>query len=233
MDQVFLLNQNIENFFEVKRQASVAVVNLTAAYDNVWHPGLTCKLMRLLPDKRMVQMIMELVRNQSFTLTTGDSNQSRLHLLNNGVPQGSVLDPLLFNIYTYDLPSTISRKFAYVDNLALLHSFGNWKDLEGTFSQDITKLSAYLQTWRLKLRHTKTVITTFHLNNREDKRELKDYNNNNKLLPFCPTPFYIRVKLNRLFSLPSSGIADWCWAISFVDAQIGYRSFTELRMQCF
>ena len=80
----------------------------------------------------MVRMIMELVRNRSFTLTTGDSKQSRLRRLKNGVPQGSVLAPVLFNVYTYDLPSMISRKFAYADDLALLHSYGNWKDLEGT-----------------------------------------------------------------------------------------------------
>ena len=79
----------------------------------------------------MIRIIMDLVRNRSFTLTTGDSKQSRLRRLKNGVPQGSVLAPLLFNIYMYDLPSMISRKFAYADDLALLHSSGNWKDLEG------------------------------------------------------------------------------------------------------
>ena len=144
----------------------------------------------------MVRMIMEFVRNRSFTLTTGDSKQSRLHRLKNGVPQGSVLSLLLFNIYTYDLPSMISRKFVYADDLALLHSSGNWKDLEETLSQDMSTLSAYLQTWRLKLSHTKTVTTAFHLNNREAKRELKVYNNG-RLLPFCPTPTYLGVKLSR------------------------------------
>ena len=104
--------------------------------------------------------------------------------------------PLLFNIYTYDLPSTISRKYAYADDLPLLHSSGNWKDLKGTLSQDMSTLSAYLQTWRLKLSHTKTVTAAFHLNNREAKRELKVYNNS-RLLPFCPTPTYLGVKLDR------------------------------------
>ena len=130
------------------------------------------------------------------TLTTSDSKQSRLRCLENGVPQGSVLALLLFNIYTYDLPSMISRKFAYADDLALLHSSGNWKDLERTLSQDMSTLSAYLQTWRLKLSHTKTVTTAFHLNNREAKHELKVYNNS-RLLPFCPTPTYLGVKLDR------------------------------------
>ena len=141
-------------------------------------------------------MIIELVRNRSFTLTTGDSKQSMLHRLKNGVSQGSVLAPLLFNIYTYDLPSMISRKFAYADDLALLHSSGNWKDLEGTLSQDMSTLLAYLQTWRLKLSHTKTVTAAYHLNNREAKRELKVYSDD-ILLPFCPTPTYLGVKLDR------------------------------------
>ena len=144
----------------------------------------------------MVKIIMKLARNRRFTLTTYDSKQSRLRHLKNGVPQGSVLAPLLFNIYTYDLPSMISRKFAYADDLALLYSFGNWKNLERTLSQDMSTLSAYLQTWRLKLSHTKTVTAAFHLNNREAKRELKFYNND-KYLPFCPTPTYLGVKLDR------------------------------------
>ena len=158
----------------------------------------------------MVRMFMELVRNRSFTLTTNDSKQSRLRRLKNGVPQVSVLALLLFNIYTYGLPSMISRKFAYSDDLALLRSSGNWKDLEGTLSQDMSTLLAYLQTWRLKFSHTKTVTAAFHLNNREAKRELKVYNNG-RLLPFCPTPTYLGVKLERSLahvSSPFSGIAQ-------------------------
>ena len=139
---------------------------------------------------------MELIRNRSFTLSIGDSKRSRLRRLRNGLPQGSVLAPLLFNIYTYDLPSTISQKYAYADDLALMHTSKDWKTLEGTLSQDMTTLSAYLQTWRLKLSHTKTVTTAFHLNNREAKRELKIFNNG-KLLPYCPTPTYLGVKLDR------------------------------------
>ena len=109
---------------------------------------------------------------------------------------GISLAPLLFNIYTNDLPSMISRKFVYADDLALLHSSGNWKYLEGTLSQDMSTLSLYLQTWRLKLSHTKTVTAAFHLNNQEAKRELKVYNNS-RLLLFCPTPTYLGVKLDR------------------------------------
>ena len=196
VDQATLLTQDIEDSFAAKQKAGAVLVDLTAAYDTVWHQGLVCKLLRLLPDKHMVRMIMELVRNRSFTLTTGDSKRSRLRRLKNGVPQGSVLAPLLFNIYIHDLPPTMSKKYAYADDLALLHTADSWEELEGTLSQDMSELSRYLQIWRLKLSETKTVTTAFHLNNREAKREL-NIHNNGKVLPYCPVPTYLGVKLDR------------------------------------
>ena len=69
--------------------------------------------------------------NRSFTLTTRNGQRSRLRRLKNGVPQGSVLAPLLFNIYISDLP-TISRKYAYADDLAIMHADGAWYSGSGT-----------------------------------------------------------------------------------------------------
>ena len=85
---------------------------------------------------------MELVRNRSFTLTTGSGPQSRLRRLKNGVPQGSVLAPLLFNIYIHDLPEVSSRKFAYADDLAIA---SNWQALERNLQEGMTTLYLYLQ----------------------------------------------------------------------------------------
>ena len=139
---------------------------------------------------------MELVWNRSFALTTGDSKRSKLPRLKNGVPQGSVLALLFFSIYIYDLPFITSKNYAYADDLAILYSSGDWKVLERTLSEDMTTLSAYLQIWRLKFSHAKTVTAAFHLHNQETKRELK-VKNNGKILPFCPVPIYLGVKLDR------------------------------------
>ena len=133
-DQVTFLTRGIENNFSVKKKAGAVFVDLTAAYDTVWHRGLACKLLRVLPDRHIVSFIVELVRKRSFTLSTGNGALSRLRRLKNGVTQGSVLAPLLFNIYTHDLPVTVARKFIYADDLAIMHFAEDWHSLEGTLT---------------------------------------------------------------------------------------------------
>ena len=85
-------------------------------------------------------MIMEMFGNRSFTLTAGNSKRSRLRRLKNGVPQGSVLAPLLFNIYISDLPTTVSRKYPNADDLAIMHADGEWQAVEGVLTKDMATL---------------------------------------------------------------------------------------------
>jgi len=102
----------------------------------------------------------------------------------------------LFNIYISDLTTTISRKYAYADDLAIMHADGDWLAVEGALSKDKATPGEYLQTWKLKLSSTKTVSAVFHLNNKEAKCELK-VNFNNETLPFCSEPKYLEVTVDR------------------------------------
>jgi len=179
IDQVTLLTQDIEDSLSAKKKAGAVFVDLTAAYDTVWHRGLTCKLLQLLPERHMVRMIMEMVSIHSFTLTTGNAKRSRLRRLKNGVQQGSVLAPLLFNTYISDLPTTISRKYAYADDLTIMHVDGDWQAVKGALTKDMATLGEYLQTWKLKLK----------------------VKYNNETLLFRSEPKYLGVSLDRSLTL--------------------------------
>ena len=81
------------------------------------------KLIRMLPNRHIVRFISELISDHSVVVNTSDGQQSILKRINNGVPQGSVLSSLLFNVYIADLPDTNSKKYGYADDHALLKKF--------------------------------------------------------------------------------------------------------------
>ena len=75
----------------------------------------------------MVGFIMDMLSNRSFVVHTNDGQRSRLRRMKNGVLQGSVLSPMLFNIYISDLPETTSRKYGYAEDVAILLRRSPWR----------------------------------------------------------------------------------------------------------
>jgi len=69
-------------------------------------------------------------------------------------------------------------------------------------TKDMATVGEYLQTWKLQISNTKTVSATFHLNNKEAKRELKVIYNN-ETLPFFSEPKYLGVTLTYCRHLKS------------------------------
>ncbi|KAJ3581005.1 hypothetical protein NHX12_017181, partial [Muraenolepis orangiensis] len=142
---------------------------------------------------------MEMLSNRSFILRTSDGQRSRLRRLRNGVPQGSVLSPLLFNIYIHDLPETTSRQYGYADDLAIMLRRTTWSAVEQGLNQDMSILAAYLRKWRLQLSTGKTVSAAYHLCNGEAKGELS-VSVDNKRLEHQLAPKYLGVRLDRTLS---------------------------------
>ena len=62
-------------------------------------------------------------------------------------------------------------------------------------NQNMATIGEYLQTWKLNISTTKTVLAIFLLNNKEAKRKPK-INPNNEILPFCSQPKYLGVTLD-------------------------------------
>ena len=157
-DQVTLLTDDIEAGFERNDKYGAVCIDLSAAYDTVWHRGLKLKLNNVIPDKSLVNFIMTLIASRSFIIHVG-ADRSKQRFLKNGVPQGSVLAPLLFNLYTSDLPKTQSKKYIYADNIALMISGKTFGPIEQSLSEDLDTTSRYFNNWRLKINTGKTVCT--------------------------------------------------------------------------
>jgi len=59
-------------------------------------------------------------------------------------------------MYISDLPTTVSRTYAYADDLATMHADGDWQAVEEVLSKKMATIGEHLQTWKLKL-----ILSTF------------------------------------------------------------------------
>ena len=161
--------------------------------------------------------------------------KSRCRTLINGVPQGSVPAPLLFNLYTHDIPPTSNNKYIYADYIALKTSHKGFPEIERGLSQYTDTIRTYFTNWRLKLNTTKTVSSVFHLANRKADYELNVSTCDEKLR-FESTPKYLGVTLDRTLSYKqhladvSSKVTKRCNLLKRLASNHWVADFSTLRM---
>lgn len=195
VEQVLALTTFIENGFQKNLKTFVIFVDLSSAYDTVWRQGILLKLSRIIPCKKMINIFNDMLSNRRFQIHINDK-KSKWKLLNNGLPQGSVIAPLLFNLYISDIPHTASKLFQYADDLAIVYQCKTFEEAEVCLENDLKIVFDYYTSWRLKPNPSKTVISTFHLNNKEANR-VPIVKFNDVQLTYDKTPKYLGITLDR------------------------------------
>ena len=147
-------------------------IDLKKAFDTVNHKILLSKLehygVRGVSLKWFESYLLN--RKQFVSLNGEDSD---LKTVTCGVPQGSVLGPLLFLIYINDLPNVSDKLkfFLFADDTNIYYESVDLLELEKTVNKELQNLSLWLKVNRLALNIDKTNFLIFH-----STKRLKNHN---------------------------------------------------------
>lgn len=158
----------ITDRLEISDSIGMITMDIEKAFDRVWHNGLLFKLIKNKVPDYLIQIVSSFLTNRKFRVKVGDS-LSMTGRPRFGLPQGSVLAPSLYNIYTADLPSINSQIAVYADDTAIYNSSRFVRQIETGLDRDYKKLTKYFTLWKTKINMTKTQAIFF---TRRTKKQL-------------------------------------------------------------
>ena len=102
IDNLFFLTQKFYEAFDGDKKAIGVVFDIMKAFDKVWHNGLIYKLSKLEIPKKIDNWIISFLKDRKFCVRI-NNNISGTYNITTGVPQGSILSPILFSIFINDV----------------------------------------------------------------------------------------------------------------------------------
>lgn len=146
---------------------SVALfLDINKAFDTVWHKGLLYKLFLAGCSSYMLKLIRSFLENRSLQISI-DRSLSRNFVPLQGVPQGSPLSPILYNLFCSDIDSAIHQTdsnyvLQYADDTAIVIHEKSLKKAMESLQERIVALEKWFNNWRIQPNPSKSQLILFN-----------------------------------------------------------------------
>lgn len=191
IEQVHRIVNIIEKSLEGKKVCSAVFLDVAQAFDKVWHEGLFNKLEHYLP-RQYSELIKSYILDRHFRVKY-DNEYSNIKAIKAGVPQGSVLGPILYLIYTCDLPQPKQATVAtFADDTAILVVDDDAEIANKKLQKVVNQINSWTKKWRIKLNESKSTYINF--TNKKVNPLTLTLNNSN--IPYANTAKYLGMNLD-------------------------------------
>lgn len=191
-EQCHRVVKEIRETLENKCYTSAVFLDVKQAFDRVWHDGLLFKLKQLLPAPFYLLLQSYLHKRKFYVNLNGED--SEIADIKAGVPQGSVLGPVLYTIFTSDMPTNSEVTIAtYADDTAILGTSTSHIQASTIVQRQLSKMHHWLNKWNIKVNAEKSTHVTFSLR-RED---CPPVSLNGVIIPHSNSVKYLGLNIDR------------------------------------
>ena len=138
-------------------------LDISKTFDRIWHKGLIFKLKQNGIDGEFLEWVSYYLSDRKQKVAIRNASSS-LMSVKAGVPQGSVLGPLLFLVYANDIAeSLLSLTRLFAGDSSLFYSAATIKDIEGIINHNLRMLDRWAAQWLINFNPLKTEVMLFTL----------------------------------------------------------------------
>ena len=163
--QLTYVVHKIYSSLEEGKEVRAVFLDISKAFDKVWHEGLISKL-KFIEIKGTLLKWLESYLSNRFERVVVEGTNSNSEKVNAAVPQGSVLGPLLFLIYINDITNDIqSEAFLFADNTMILDVVDSPTTSAVKLNTDLASISNWADKWMVTMNPSKTRSMIFSVKN--------------------------------------------------------------------
>lgn len=161
------LTETIYTHLEAKKRTACIFIDLMKAFDCVDHKILIQKLEKYGILGNSLELLKNYLKNRKQYVYL-NNKKSHLLTVKCGIPQGSILGPLLFSIYVndiFDLPLN-GKILLFADDAVIIYGETSLAELKDNMEHDLEILTSWLQKNKFRLNIKKTNFIIFQSTNR-------------------------------------------------------------------
>ena len=163
--------EDIYDFLDTVPSVDVIYLDFAKAFDKVPHQRLSKKLEAIGIDGKLLKWLGSWLLDRRQRVTLNGSNSKWINV-SSGVPQGSVLGPILFLVYINDLDKGVeSNMYKFADDTKLCRVIQTEEDAK-VLKDDISKLYKWSQDWQMLFNVDKCTVMHMGKKNRKFRYEM-------------------------------------------------------------
>lgn len=160
--QIAIIVNEVMKNNNLRHSTAMAVLDIEKAYDTVWRRALFCKMENQQFPPYLIKIIASYLDRRTVQVKIKENKSSKI-LTTEGLPQGSILSPILFNLYINDIPKTPNTRLAiFADDTAIYASSTRQDQAKIYIQRHLRILEEYYHKWRIRINVEKTQAITFN-----------------------------------------------------------------------
>jgi ribonuclease HI len=201
-DQISRFITEVNNGFQRRDRTVASMIDFSRAFDTVHIESLLRKLLMLGVPVCMTRWLRAFLKDRRANVQFGTATSAK-HRMTNGLPQGTVLGPILFVCFINDLAKVVPEEThisLFADDVCLWAQDRTIEGAASALQEGLHTVEQFADEMRLRVSKDKTTVTAFTLNTHEAKTAPTVFFSDGTPVAVAPEPTFLGITFDRTLS---------------------------------